>query len=164
MRSTTERYSFSLSAQLRPGQDRVPFPLPPPPSQDRVPPPRTGQGTPPPSPAWPGGRYVPCVHAGRLSCVMSVSQPVIVKSPRPFFCFVWLQITSRRMSQFNEGDKAREERQKYQKTAQVLTLFIASYIGQWWTWIVFRLWSFFDYPSDLFVSESVSLATHQTSL
>ena len=67
----------------------------------------------------------------------------------PIYLF---QIQTRRMSRFNEGEKAREERKKYQKTAQVLTLFIASYIGQWWTWIVFCLWSFFDYPSDLFVS------------
>ncbi len=35
--------------------------------------------------------------------------------------FVWkcLQIQSRRMSHFAEGDKAKEERRKYQKTAQV---------------------------------------------
>ena len=33
------------------------------------------------------------------------------------------QIQTRRMSRFNEGEKAREERKKYQKTAQVLTLF-----------------------------------------
>ena len=61
------------------------------------------------------------------------------------------QVTSRRMSQFNEGEQAREERKKYQKTAQVLTLFILSYIAQWWAWIVFCLWSFFGEASAIIV-------------
>ena len=55
------------------------------------------------------------------------------------------------MSQFNEGEQAREERKKYQKTAQVLTLFILSYIAQWWAWIVFCLWSFFGEASAIIV-------------
>ena len=62
------------------------------------------------------------------------------------------QVTSRRMSQFNEGEHAREERRKYQKTAQVLTLFIISYIAQWWSWISFSVWNFFGPPSEYLVS------------
>ena len=51
------------------------------------------------------------------------------------------------MRQFNEAEHVREERRKYQKTTQVLTLFILSYIGQWWAWIIFCIWSFFGTPS-----------------
>ena len=49
------------------------------------------------------------------------------------------------MSHFNEGEKAKEERKKYQKTAQVLTLFIVSYIAQWISVIVFNSWSFVEH-------------------
>ena len=63
-------------------------------------------------------------------------------------------MTSRRMSQFNEGEHAREERRKYQKTAQVLTLFIISYIGQWWPSITYFIWSSITSPPDVSVSES----------
>ena len=56
------------------------------------------------------------------------------------------------MSHFNEGEKAKEERRKYQKTAQVLTLFIVSYIAQWVTWIVYCIWSFVTLPPIIMVS------------
>ena len=56
------------------------------------------------------------------------------------------------MSHFNEGEKAKEERRKYQKTAQVLTLFIVSYIAQWVTWIVYCIWSFVTPPPIIMVS------------
>ena len=56
------------------------------------------------------------------------------------------------MSSFNEGEKAKADRKKYQKTAQVLTLFIVSYIAQWWAWIAFCMWSFFGAPTGLMVS------------
>ena len=62
-----------------------------------------------------------------------------------------LQVTSRRMRQFNEGEHAREERRKYKKTAQTLTLFIISYIGQWWSWIGIYIWNFFGDASPVLV-------------
>ena len=66
--------------------------------------------------------------------------------------WILFQATSRRMRQFNEVEHAREERRKYQKTAQTLTLFIISYIAQWWAWITFCLWSSFGDPSMYLVS------------
>ena len=62
------------------------------------------------------------------------------------------QIQAQRMSHFNEGEKAKEERRKYQKAAQVLTLFIVSYIAQWVTWIVYCIWSFVAPPPIIMVS------------
>ena len=56
------------------------------------------------------------------------------------------------MSRFNEGEKAKGDRKKYQRTAQVLTLFILSYIAQWWAWIIFCAWSFFGTATGLMVS------------
>ncbi len=56
------------------------------------------------------------------------------------------------MSRFAEGDKAAEERKRYQKTAKVLTLFIVSYLSQWFLWIVFCLWSFLTPPPYILVS------------
>ena len=63
------------------------------------------------------------------------------------------QIQTRRMSHFNEGEKAKEERRKYQKTAQVLTLFIVSYVAQYLPWIIFCIWSFFVPPPSFMVSQ-----------
>ena len=68
------------------------------------------------------------------------------------------------MRQFNEGEHAREERQKYQKTAQTLTLFIISYIGQWWAWITFCVWSFFGDPSMYLVSTAKTDPNEQACL
>ena len=56
------------------------------------------------------------------------------------------------MRQFTEGEHAREERRKYQKTAQTLTLFIIAYIGQWWAWIGIYIWNFFGEASPVLVS------------
>ena len=58
------------------------------------------------------------------------------------------------MNKFNEGEKAKEERKKYQKTAQVLTLFIVSYIAQWLAWIVYCIWSFVTVPPVVMVTFS----------
>ena len=63
-----------------------------------------------------------------------------------------IQIQTRRMNRFNEGEKAKEERRKYQKTAQVLTLFIVSYVAQWLPWIVYCIWSFVTPPPTVMVS------------
>ena len=57
------------------------------------------------------------------------------------------------MNQFNEGKKAKEERRKYQKTAQVLTLFIVSYVAQWLPFIIFCTWSFIAQPPTITVRE-----------
>ena len=61
------------------------------------------------------------------------------------------QIQARRMSQFNEGEKAKEESRKYQKTAQVLTLFIISYIAQWLAPIIYKSWVFIMQPPNVLV-------------
>ena len=64
-------------------------------------------------------------------------------------CF---QIQARRMNRFNEGEKAREERSKYQKTAKVLTLFIVSYMAQWLSAIILYIWLFITPPPTVMVS------------
>ena len=68
------------------------------------------------------------------------------------FTVMNIQIQTRRMSRFNEGEKAKEERRKYQKAAQVLTLFIVSYVAQWLPWIVYCIWSFETPPPTVMVS------------
>ena len=62
-----------------------------------------------------------------------------------------IQIQTRRMNRFNEGEKAKEERLKYQKTAQVLTLFIISYIAQWLAPIIYKSWAFVMQPPNVLV-------------
>ena len=57
------------------------------------------------------------------------------------------------MSQFNEGEKAKEERRRYQKTVQVLTLFILSYIAQWLAPIIYKSWAFVMPPPNVLVSK-----------
>ena len=57
------------------------------------------------------------------------------------------------MRQFNEAEHAREERRKYQKTAQTLTLFIISHIVQWLPSITYFIWSSITSPPDVSVSE-----------
>ena len=53
---------------------------------------------------------------------------------------------------FKEGEHADEERRKYQKTAQVLTLFIFSYLAQWLPAIVYFCWSSLSSPPDILLS------------
>ena len=64
------------------------------------------------------------------------------------------------MNRFNEGEKAKEERRKYQKTAQVLTLFIVSYVAQWLPWIVYCIWSFVTPPPTVMVSSMYPPVAH----
>ena len=59
------------------------------------------------------------------------------------------------MRQFNEAEHAREERRKYQKTVQTLTLFIISYIVQWLPSITYFIWSSITSPPDVSVSEFI---------
>ena len=59
------------------------------------------------------------------------------------------------MRQFNEAEHAREERRKYQKTAQTLTLFIISYIVQWLPSITYFIWLSITSPPDVSVSKFI---------
>lgn len=41
---------------------------------------------------------------------------------------------------------ASADQKKYQRSIQTMMFFVAAFIGQWWAFIVFSLWSFFSNP------------------
>ena len=46
-------------------------------------------------------------------------------------------------SRIRQVMKTQKNGKKYGKTAKVMMLFVAAYIGQWWAYVVHSIWSFF---------------------
>ncbi len=53
---------------------------------------------------------------------------------------------------------ASTDQKKYHRSAQTMLFFVAAFIGQWWVFIIFNVWSFFASPHYVIVFAVVIFA------